>query len=102
MEGVITNSITETVILNDMVRVAISSVSPNGDMGHISVGEIKDFSLCFLPKTDETVHTQISVASRKGKAVVVDACTYVEGEAAAKCRIKLFMEKKDETAGNTL
>lgn len=85
-----------------MVHSAMEFVSQNADIGHIAVGEIKDFSLCFLPKAGEATNTRISAVYKKGKAVVVDAYTTVEGETAANCRIKLFIEKKNETAGNTL
>lgn len=94
--------ITDTAILDNMVNSALLTFSKEKDIAHITVGEIKDFSLCFLPKADETIYTGISIVSRRGRTVTVEAHTSVEGETAAKCRIKLFIEKNNETAGNTL
>lgn len=96
------NHITDTGVLDNMVLAATETVCRHTDATGVTVGEIKGFSLCFLPKVGEALATDVSIIFRKGRTIVAEASTLVDGETAAKCRIKFFTEKKDETAGNTL
>ena len=97
------NHISDTGVLDNMVHSAIAAISKRNMAANIVVGQIKEFSLCFLPKIGENMETTVSIVSKKGRSIVVDTFTCVEGETAATCRIKMFIEKeKDETAGNIL
>ena len=57
------------------------------------VGEIKRFTLNFLPKIDETMESSIKLTGRSKGATNAIASIYVEGEVAATCRIRITLRE---------
>ncbi len=85
-----------------MVHFATATASKGCSEARISIGEIKEFSLCFLPKIGERTETAGSVVYRKGKNMVVETRICVDGQTAARCKVKFHKEERHEDTGNTL
>ena len=68
-----------------------------GLQGSLSVGfigEVKKFTLNFLPKIEETMETTISVVSEAMGITLINASTSVGGEVAATCQMKIFIREE--------
>lgn len=58
------------------------------------IGEVKKFTLNFLPKIDETMETTITVVSEAMGVTLINASTSVGGEVAASCQMKIFIREE--------
>ena len=58
------------------------------------VGEIKRFTLNFLPKINETMESSIKLINRSKGATNAVASIFVEGEVAATCRIRITLREQ--------
>ncbi len=96
------NHISDTVLLDNLIHFATTAASVRCPGYSIAFGEIKEFSLCFLPKVGEKIETAAEIISRRGKSVVVETRVSVDGESAASCKVKFYKEVKNEDTGKTL
>lgn len=96
------NHISDIALLDSMVHSATATASKACGESGISLSEVKEFSLCFLPKTGEKMNVAGAVVYRKGKNILVESRVYVEGEIAARCKVKFFKEDRNENTGETL
>ncbi len=55
------------------------------------IGEVKKFTLNFLPKVGDTLSTEIKVVSEAMGITLISAGTSVNGEVAATCQMKIFI-----------
>ena len=58
----------------------------------ISLGEIKRFTLYFLPKIEETIKTSVRIVSDNKGSALINATATVGGEVAASCMMKFFIK----------
>lgn len=58
------------------------------------IGEVKKFTLNFLPKIEETMETTINVVSEAMGITLITASTSVGGEVAATCQMKIFIREE--------
>ena len=58
----------------------------------ISLGEIKRFTLYFLPKIEETIKTSVKIVSDSKGSALINATATVGGEVAATCMMKFFIK----------
>lgn len=58
------------------------------------IGEVKKFTLNFLPKVGETMETTIKVVSEAMGITLINATTTVGGETAATCQMKIFIREE--------
>lgn len=58
------------------------------------IGEVKKFTLNFLPKIEETMETTIKVVSEAMGITLINATTCVDGQVAASCQMKIFIREE--------
>ncbi len=58
------------------------------------IGEVKKFTLNFLPKIEETMETTINVVSEAMGITLISASTSVGGVVAASCQMKIFIREE--------
>ena len=58
----------------------------------ITLGEIKRFTLNFLPKIEETIKTSVKIVSDSKGSALINATATVGGEVAATCMMKFFIK----------
>lgn len=96
------NHISDIALLDNMVHSATATASKVCGESHISLSEVREFSLCFLPKIGEKINVTGTVVYRKGKNLLVETRVHVEGEIAARCKVKFYKEDKNENTGDIL
>lgn len=96
------NHISDTALLDNLVHFATVKASKRYGNCRITFGEIKDFSLCFLPKMGEKSETTGEIVYKRGRNILVEARISVDGETAARCKVKFYKEEKNEDTGSTL
>ncbi|MBE6227100.1 MAG: hydroxymyristoyl-ACP dehydratase [Bacteroidales bacterium] len=57
------------------------------------IGEVKKFTLNFLPQAGSTLSTTIKVVSEAMGITLINAATSVNGEVAATCQMKIFIRE---------
>lgn len=55
------------------------------------IGEVKKFTLNFMPKIGDTISTEIRVVSEAMGITLTNAQSSVDGEVAATCQMKIFI-----------
>jgi predicted hotdog family 3-hydroxylacyl-ACP dehydratase len=55
------------------------------------IGEVKKFTLNFMPKIGDTISTEIRVVSEAMGITLINAQSSVDGEVAATCQMKIFI-----------
>jgi len=55
------------------------------------IGEVKKFTLNFMPKIGDTISTEIRVVSEAMGITLINAQSSVNGEVAATCQMKIFI-----------
>lgn len=58
------------------------------------IAEIKKFALAATAHVGDTLVSKLSVVSQAMNITLMDATTTINGEKAASCKIKIFMDKK--------
>lgn len=96
------NHISDIALLDNMVHTATATASKACGDSLVSLSEVREFSLCFLPKIGEKMNVTGKVMNRKGANLLVEARVYVEGEIAARCKVKFHKEDKNENTGDIL
>ena len=56
------------------------------------IGEVKKFTLNFLPKIEETIKTSVKIVSDSKGSALINATATVGGEVAATCMMKFFIK----------
>ncbi len=96
------NHISDTALLDNLVHFATLKASERYRNCRITFGEIKEFTLCFLPKIGERCETSGEIVYKRGRNLLVQTRISVDGETAAKCKVKFYKEEKNEDTGNIL
>jgi len=55
------------------------------------IGEVKKFTLNFMPKIGDTISTEIRVVSEAMGITLINAQSSVDGDVAATCQMKIFI-----------
>lgn len=58
------------------------------------IGEVKKFTVIFLPEVGSTLNTTVKVVSEAMGITLINAVTCVAGQTAATCQMKIFIREE--------
>lgn len=80
----IANHFMEPGIIEHFIQSVNNIIEPP-----FQIKEIRDFSICFLPKVGETITTKVDIRKAQHNSANITVTATIEGAVAAKCKLKI-------------
>lgn len=87
--------IIEHIAQSAAARVGSEFASRGEDIPIGYIGAVNDFRLATHPKTGDVLETEIEVIQKVMNISLISARTYVDGQEAASCKMKIFLAENE-------